>query len=455
MTSNRWIEDVQRRLGAHRALGVAAVAGAGLLALGAGGVQEAMRIDAQERREEAAAAEQRAAAVEHAAFTRGLAARQAAELEVARGETLAGLLARAGAPLEEISPALAVIDQVFNARRLRPGDVVKVFFEAPAPEGEARLTGLAFRSQPGAAVTVSRRRDGGFIAREIEAPVTFDVARLSAQVNGSIYESALAAGATDREVAGLADAFAFAVDFQREVRPGDPFELVFERYVDEEGNTIRTGELLYAAMSTPKGYKSYYRFQAPGEQRLDWYDAQGVSSRRFLMRTPVNGARLSSGFGLRRHPILGYSRLHQGADFAAGHGTPIMAAGDGVVVRAGTYGGYGNYIRIRHADGYETAYAHLSRYARGLRAGARVRQGEVIGFVGSTGRSTGPHLHYEVLHRGRHVNPLKLKVATGRTLSGEALSAFQAEKDRIDTLRNGSEGGATVLVASAAQQPLN
>jgi murein DD-endopeptidase MepM/ murein hydrolase activator NlpD len=266
-------------------------------------------------------------------------------------------------------------------------------------------------------------------------PVTFENAHISAQVETSLYASALKLGATSREIEALADAFSYDVDFQRDVRAGDHFELVFERYYDDEGNTVRTGDLLFVALESRRGPRAFYAFLAPGDSRVDWYDADGKSARRFLMRTPINGARLSSGFGMRRHPILGYSRMHRGTDFAAPTGTPILAAGEGVVVRAGPNGSYGNYVRIRHGDGYETSYAHMSRFARGLRAGTRVRQGQIIGYVGSTGRSTGPHLHYEVMRRGAQVNPMTLRVANGRNLEGRALELFQIERQRIDTLR--------------------
>jgi len=290
------------------------------------------------------------------------------------------------------------------------------------------------------------------VARELLVPVTYDVARLTATVDSTIYQAALAGGATEREVAALADAFAYDIDFQREVRPGDQFEMVFERFIDDEGRTVRTGEVLFASMRTRTGHKDYFRFQAPGDSGYDWYDEKGVSSRKFLMRTPINGARLSSGFGMRRHPILGYTRAHKGTDFAAPTGVPIMAAGDGVVRRAGVHGGYGNYVRLQHGQGYETAYAHMSRFAKGIRPGVRVRQGQIIGYVGSTGRSTGPHLHYEVLLNGRQVNPMGLKVRTGRTLSGEALEQFRLEKARIEGLRSGQPGlGATILAST--QQP--
>jgi murein DD-endopeptidase MepM/ murein hydrolase activator NlpD len=297
---------------------------------------------------------------------------------------------RAGASSADTNAALTSITDVYNPRRLRPGQAISLYFQR---DGDRRqLTGVAFRSEPGASVAANRTAAGGFEAREVQMPLTFEIARIAAPVETSLYSSALELGATDREVAALADAFSYDVDFQRDVRPGDNFELVFERFYDDEGNTVRTGDLLFVSLESSRGSREFYQFMAPGDSRPDWYDAEGKSARRFLMKTPINGARLSSGFGMRRHPILGYSRMHRGTDFAAPTGTPILAAGDGTIERAGPFSSFGNYVRIRHANGYETAYAHLSRFARGMRAGARVRQGQIIGYVGTTGRSTGPHL---------------------------------------------------------------
>ena len=310
---------------------------------------------------------------EHLAFTEVYLRREAREMRVAAGETLAGLLTRAGASSAEAREAMASIADVYNPRRLRPGQPVNLYFERNGAGAE--LTGIAFRSDPGASVTANRTSSGGFEAREVLMPVTFEIARIAAPVQTSLYGTALNLGATDREVAALADAFSYDVDFQRDVRPGDEFELVFERYYDDQGNTVRTGDLLFVSLESRRGSREFYQFLAPGDSRPDWYDADGKSARRFLMKTPINGARLSSGFGMRRHPVLGYSRMHRGTDFAAPIGTPILAAGDGSIVRAGPFSSYGNYIRIRHANGYETAYAHMSRFARGMRAGARVRQG--------------------------------------------------------------------------------
>jgi murein DD-endopeptidase MepM/ murein hydrolase activator NlpD len=386
--------------------------------------------------EAAATAEVREAAAlraEHRAFTEPYLAHESRELRVGAGETLAGLLARAGATPSEAHAALTSISSVYDPRRIRPGQPVSVFLYRRG--GDAQLTGVAFRSEPGASITANRTTGGDFAAREVLMPLTFEIARIAGPVEANLYASALAKGATDREVAALADAFSYDVDFQRDVRPGDGFELVFERFYDDEGNTVRTGDLLFVSLESSRGSRAFYSFLAPGDARPDWYDADGKSARRFLMKTPINGARLSSGFGMRMHPILGYSRMHRGTDFAAPIGTPILAAGEGVVERAGPYSSFGNYVRLRHGNGYETAYAHMSRFARGLRAGARVRQGQIIGYVGTTGRSTGPHLHYEVLRRGQQINPMSLRVANGRNLTGRALELFQIERARIDTLR--------------------
>jgi len=414
-------------------LAVSVIAAAALAGLGFAWNAGLFSGAAAEAAQTAQVREEAARRAEHRAFTEAYLAREEREVRVGAGETLAGLLTRAGASSAEASAILSSISDVYDPRRLRPGQPINLFFDRS--EGDVQLTGVAFRSEPGASVTANRTTGGDFQAREVLMPLTFEIARIAAQVDTSLYATALQLGATDREVAALADAFAYDVDFQRDIRPGDDFELVFERYYDDEGNTVRTGDLLFVGLETRQGRRDFYQFLAPGDTRSDWYDTQGHSARRFLMKTPINGARLSSGFGMRRHPILGFSRMHQGTDFAAPIGTPILAAGDGVVVRAAPFSSYGNYVRLRHANGYETAYAHMSRFARGLRAGARVRQGQIIGYVGNTGRSTGPHLHYEVLRRGQAINPVNLRVANGRNLGGRALELFMIERERIDTLR--------------------
>lgn len=387
---------------------------------------------------------------EHDAFTGALVNRQQESLTVARGESLALVLSRANVPWDQIDGAMTAVSGVYNARAVRPGQTIDIFYK---PSGDKTLLmGLAFRADPGAAVTVARGPDGGFWAREIVTPWSMQTAHVKTKINGSIYQSALTSGATEKEVAVISDVFAYDVDFQRDVFPGDEFEMLFDRYFDEDGRTIRTGKVHFISLATRRGAKAYYYFQGPTDRDGAWYDANGRSARKFLMKTPVDGARLSSSFGMRRHPILGYSRLHKGVDFAAGTGTPIRAAGDGVIQRAGRNGSYGNYIRIRHADRYDTAYGHLSRFAPGIRSGVSVRQGQLIGYVGSTGASTGPHLHYEVLYKNAQVNPMSLKLATGRNLAGADLALFEQERTQIDARRaQGATAPALVAAAGAAQ----
>ena len=295
---------------------------------------------------------------------------------------------------------------------------------------------LDFRADAENRITLRRDGAGAMTAEKKTVPLTTRVMSIAGQINGSLYLSAKHVGAPDEVIANLADAFAYDVDFQREIFGGDEFEAIFEVRYDDMGKLVSAGDILYARLKWRgrSREKGYYRFAEEGE-RADYFDATGQSAKRLLMKTPIDGARLSSGFGTRKHPILGYARAHKGVDFAAPRGTPIKAAGDGVVERADVYGSFGNYVRIRHANSYETAYAHLNGFARGIRAGKRVRQGDIIGYVGTTGRSTGPHLHYEVHHRGGAVNPQNLKIATGKQLTGAALDRFKAERAMIDAMR--------------------
>ena len=239
----------------------------------------------------------------------------------------------------------------------------------------------------------------------------------------------------------------YDVDFQREIHAGDPFEVFYAASDAGTLDSAERGQLLFSSLTTNDKTRSYYRFTTV-DGVTDYYDAKGVSSKKPLMKTPVNGARMSSGFGMRRHPILGYTKMHGGTDFAAPTGTPVLAAGDGKVEMAGRNGGYGNYVKLKHKDGLKTAYAHLSRFAKGIRPGKRVYQGDVIGYVGSTGASTGPHLHYEVHVNGKKKNPLTVKVAGGgRKLEGNELAGFKTERKRIDALR--AEAPVEALVAAA------
>ena len=440
----RRLRNAWKGVAASTVLVGAACIGAGL-AWNAGLFSAASAAEARTRAAERVIAAERA---EQRAFTDVYLTHEAREMRVEPGESLVGLMTRAGASQSEANAALASIADVYNPRQLQPGQPVNLYFER-GPE-LARLTGVAFRSEPGASVTANWLKSGGFAARQVQMPLNFEIARISAPVDTSLYASALARGATDREIASLAGAFGYDVDFQRDVLPGDHFELVFERFYDDLGNTVRTGDLLFIALNTRQGRRVFYAFQAPGDRQPDWYDPDGKSARKFLMKTPINGARLSSGFGMRLHPVLGYSAMHRGTDFAAPIGTPIMAAGDGIVERAGPFSSFGNYVRLRHGAEYETAYGHMLRVAPGIHPGARVNQGQIIGYVGTTGRSTGPHLHYEVLKGGSQINPMGLRVANGRNLAGRDLELFRAERARIDTLRHVRDREAPGAIEAAA-----
>ncbi|MEE2526093.1 peptidoglycan DD-metalloendopeptidase family protein [Hyphobacterium sp. HN65] len=389
-------------------------------------------------------------ALEHAAFYTDCVAcpldTQTIVATVPSGGTLAGVLNDAGAPAGEVARAVNSLEPVFEVRRLRAGQDITVYLQTPrdAAEDEGpRLTGFSFRPDIERSITVSRLEDGSYRAREMTAEFERELVRSSGSITTSLYVDALAAGSTDRIVVELAGVLAYAVDFQRSIREGDRFDVVFERFLDSDGNVMRTGDVLYVMYAGRGEPLEYFRYEAE-DGEVAYFNADGESAQRLLMMTPINGARLSSHYGMRHHPVLGYNRMHRGTDFAAPRGTPIYAAGYGVVERADRFGSFGNYVRIRHSNGFQTAYAHMQGFARGVTAGARVQQGQVIGYVGTTGRSTGPHLHYEVHHNGQSVNPMALDLPTGRTLEEGEIPLFEAERDRIIAIRDNARNAAEV-----------
>lgn len=228
--------------------------------------------------------------------------------------------------------------------------------------------------------------------------------------------------------------FSWDIDFQRDIKPNDKFEVIYESFFDENGKHIKDGKILYAALNIKNKWNKLYFFPTKSKYP-EYFNSKGESAKKALLKTPVDGARLSSRFGKRKHPILGYTRMHRGIDFAAPYGTPVMAAGNGTIEKASRNGGYGKYVRIRHKNNYKTAYAHLKSYARNIRPGKRVKQGQIIGYIGSTGVSTGPHLHYEVLMKGRQVNPLSLKLPTGKKLVGKTYKNFSRQVEKINQIQ--------------------
>ncbi len=353
-------------------------------------------------------------------------------LEIRKGQSLIALLTRAGIHAGDAHGAARELAKVMDLRRLRVGETVTLTLAGGRKPGvSGALSGLRMKKDAHTEVGVGRLIDGSFQSFERQRRLLQTPVSVRGEIASSLYADGVRHGAPAALMLDVFRLFSYSVDLQRDIQPGDRFELLFDRYSEADGTVADYGEIQYAALQNGGQRMQFYRFESePGV--FEYFDAEGEGVRRALLATPVDSARITSSFGKRRHPILGYSRMHRGVDFGAPTGTPIRAAGDGTVVSRGWKGAYGRYIRIRHRGGYQTAYAHLSRYAKGSRQGRRVKQGQVIGYVGSSGLSTGPHLHYEVLVNGRQVNPVKLKLPSGKSLKGEALAGFRLHRDEID-----------------------
>ena len=348
---------------------------------------------------------------------------------VGKGDTLMALLTEAGVPAADANRAIRAMAEIYKPRQIKPGQRILLILQ-PQTQKAPQLLSLTFSESVERDVAVRRTKDG-YLAETVLRPLHHRTTQAAGRIDSSLYVAGLEVGLPQSTLAKLIQIFSFDVDFQRDIRRGDTFDLLFDEYRDDSGHVVKSGDILLAQMVLSGKPIRLYRYETR-DGRVDYYDAKGKSVRKALLRTPIDGARISSGFGKRRHPILGYTRMHKGLDFAARRGTPIYAAGDGVIEYAGRNGGYGKYVRIRHNGTYKTAYAHMNRYGRGIRKGRRVRQGQVIGYVGSTGRSTGPHLHYEVHKSGRQVNPRSVKLPSGRKLQGRELAAFKAHAATLE-----------------------
>jgi len=389
-------------------------------------------------------------ALQHVAFARaeaqpGFERPENVAVKVRPGETLQGAVQRAGVAPEDAQAVVATLQGAIDTVNIKAG----MAFEAAIAQrrsqrGPARLIGLSMRTSPNSTLTVSRTFDGAMRLRELEEKIKDEKKVACGEMNGSFYESVASVGGTPAVISEAAKLFAHKIDFSRDIHEGDRFCLVFDRKVTESGRTIEAGDLEYAEVKGQKFYAFDRRGQNSegGDGKTQFFDELGKNIKGFLLRTPVDGARITSVFGMRKHPVLGYTRAHQGVDFGAGTGTPILAAGDGVVLEAKRWGGYGNWLRIRHAGQWDTGYGHISRYAPGIHAGSRVRQGQVVAYVGSTGLASGPHLHYEVWLKGQRINPIGAKVPQGTILAGSELASFKSQKARIDRML--AEGGQAV-----------
>lgn len=387
------------------------------------------------------------------------------------GDTLAGMLQDVGISIQDANAVVAAMGKDFNPRSLKAGQAfdltysvatidatgaarraeprttivmvnkkpVVVPVDAEAGDGAteensepiSRLLSLHFSPSIEQDITVTRTTAGGYTAEIVQKKLEVHRHRAGGTIDGSLYLTAMQAGIPADVVVDMIRMFSYKVDFQRDLHPGDKFEVFYDYYYTPEGQPAKYGSISYAMMTLAGRQIPMYRFQPDPNEPPEYFDAKGESARGMLMKTPVDGARISSGFGSRFHPVLGYTRMHKGVDFAVPIGTPVMSAGAGTVKFMGRASGYGNFVMINHGNGYATAYAHLSRFAPGMRQGARVRQGQVFAYSGNTGITTGPHLHYEIRLNSAQVNPLRVKIAQGRQLSGKLLARFLATRMEI------------------------
>ena len=377
---------------------------------------------------------------------------------VKKGDTVTSILRDQGATPEEAKSIASTLGPRGRDGGLKEGQKLRILM-APAGQGPAQRLQpyrviVANESTVEAVAALSDL--GEYVAVDVQSMNTVTETAdtgdddeddgTGVRLYQSIYETAMRNKVPASVIEDMVRIYSYDVDFQRKVQPGDSFDVFFAG--EDEGTSTEKTEVLFASLTVGGETKKYYRFQTPDDSVVDFYDETGKSAKKFLVRKPVNNAIMRSGFGSRRHPILGYVKMHTGVDWATPYGTPIFASGNGVVEVAGLEGGYGKYVKLKHNNGYETAYGHMSAFAKGLEPGKRVRQGQVIGFVGSTGQSTGPHVHYEILVNGRFVDPMRIKLPRGRSLDGPLIASFEKERDRLDAMISNRGAGARVSDAA-------
>ena len=350
------------------------------------------------------------------------------EFEVIEGDTFASILQSSSIPNNEISEIVKELNEYIDLSKLNIGAKINILSEH---QNENKIWHEISISNNLSNKIIISKKNSSLEVREEESQLFSKFRYIETSIETSIYQSLKNQKIADNIIMDFVQLFSFDVDFQRDIRNGNRLKLFYEEFVDNEQVTKKFGPIYFAEISLDRDDVSLYRFHDKGAEFVEYFDENGKSATKALMKTPINGARLSSGFGMRKHPILGYNKKHQGVDFAAPTGTPIMAAGNGHIEFVGINGGAGKYIRIKHLNGYKTSYSHLSKYASGMKKNLRVKQGQVIGFVGSTGLSTGPHLHYEVWFNNERINPMKMKLPSGKTLKGILLDNFITQKEAI------------------------
>ena len=345
---------------------------------------------------------------------------------VKNNDTIENIFKKFSVKKEEIAFVVKEIKKQ-NLSNISPGQKIKFILKKSKSKEDLEIFKVNYPISKTTFVRIDKRKDGIQISKNVTQLFKRRVV-VEGNITNNLYNSATSSGMEPGIIIEFARIFGFEVDFQRDIRKGDKFQVMYERYLDDRSKTVKTGKILYAFLDVNNQKIKLYRFEEKND--FDFYDTNGKSIRKALMKTPINGARLSSPFGNRKHPILGFTKHHNGTDFAAPTGTPIMASGNGTVIKAGWCGNGGNCVRIRHNSSYTTGYGHMSKIA--TKTGRRVRQGQIIGYVGNTGMSTGPHLHYTVSYNGKFINSQKLKLPSGKILSGEERKEFEVQRIKLD-----------------------
>jgi murein DD-endopeptidase MepM/ murein hydrolase activator NlpD len=353
-------------------------------------------------------------------------------IKVVAGDSLQKILLKEKIPKVEVNKIYQKTKGIVDLTKIRQGQTITVIFRIK--QNKPSISRITFQVDElsTAYIYYSNKTDDYEVRLNQKNLEKVNFLAKGVIIN-SLFASAQKIDVDAEVIVEFARIFGFEIDFQRDIRKNDEFRIFYERFEDDEEENFKNGNILFAYLKNSGREIKLYRYK-DSKNNIGYFTPDGKSIEKALMKTPINGARLSSGYGMRKHPILGYNKLHQGTDFAARRGTPVMASGSGTVERASWFGAYGKYVRIRHNSTYKTAYAHLSKFGRNIKAGKKVRQGQIIGYVGSTGRSTGPHLHYEVLVNNKRINSQRLKLPSGKKLSQNEIENFNLEKQRIDQL---------------------
>ena len=352
--------------------------------------------------------------------------------EIKKGDTIGKILKKLNIKNSQIQKVINEYNKYGKPNQLLVGNEIDLVIEENISGDKKSISSFFIPITKSTSLEIKKNEAGTLESKKIITKLYKRTVVAENTIKNNLYSSAIKAKINPEAIIEFARIFGFEIDFQRDIRKNDYFRIVYEKYLDENGGFIKSGSILYAHMAVNGREITLYKFGK--DKDYGYFDVNGKSVEKALMKTPINGARLSSSYGMRKHPILGFNKMHKGTDFAAPMGTPIMASGSGTVTRAKWCGGGGNCIKIKHNSTYTTVYAHLKSFAAGIKVGKKVKQGQIIGYVGSTGMSTGPHLHYEVIVNGKHVNSQTLKLPSGKTLKNDERKNFEVHRIKTDVL---------------------